>query len=544
MKTIKNLNVLAVSAPHWISNGNLDSKFYTFNSQTPFSLQNAIRDAVLSAEKGFSKYWHNSNFKSSKTRNEAVLLMEYWEQDKDKFEKLFEKINPNLLLIGAMTLSFRGAIEIAKYAKRKKGNNIFIVLGGKHANETVFRSRNKKHILNHVASPLTLMQEKAIPHIFDLIVSGDGEKVITVIGNIIGRLLEKKASFDNFNNGSNRLKLEEAHGDWITGQLINNELVYIGSKKNNLIDYTRLAYAIEQFEFKKGFEIFGTDYTVHAYSDNSRGCGYDCFFCSEKGTINGKLRIKDDTSINRLFYQFSVLEKYKKKDYKGKSFSIFIEDSIFLTGRPDFINQFSERCIDSKIHTKFGAQFTLDTFFILKDIEIENLIKVGLDYIAFGIETIDDDIAKTFSKNTDKKTGWKQKIKNVVLRCQKFNLKCGMFLIWGLGEMQDDRKNQLLEILNWIKIYNVPIDIGLNIATQHPLQIVNDTHLDKFGYKKYNYIDWGTDIDDEYLPYFIELFGEASTKYAINKNSLPSITELEELKKIYIEIKQITYSMV
>jgi len=541
------LKAIAISAPHWVSNKNKNNS-YSFNSLTPFSLQNALRDAIDCSINNKKSHWYKSNFNDFKTRNEAVLLLEYWEQDRNKFERIFDKINPNLLFIGAMSLSFRGAIEIAKYAKEKKGDDIFIVLGGKHVNETVFKSKKTKQILNHVGSPLTLMQQGSIPRIFDLVVSGDGEKVVSSIGEIIGKLIKNNASFDNFSNGSNREKLIESQGNWVAGQLVNNEIIYYENKPNNFINYSSLAYPLEQFEFKKGFKIFKTDYTIHAYSDGSRGCGYDCFFCSEKATINGKLRIKDYVSVNRLFQQFYILKKIKEKRYKKKSVSVFIEDSIMLTGKPGFIETFADKCIKNKIKIKYGAQFTLDTFLTLVDKKheekLKKLIEVGLDYVAFGIETVDDEIALSFSKNTNKKVGWLEKTLQVVLACQKYNLKCGMFLIWGLGETQEMRLFQLEQILQWISKFNVPIDIGLNIATQHPLQIVNDTHLNKFGYKKYNYLDWGTDANNEYLPYYIELFGEASTNYAIYKDKLPTIKDLKVLRDKYIKIKRLTYNLI
>lgn len=539
--------ILAVSAPHWVSNSNLENNF-SFNSQTPFSLQNALRDAVDSSINNEDSYWYKSNFRDFESRNQAVVMLEYWEQDRSKFEELFDRISPNLLLIGAMSLSFPGAIEIAKYAKEKKGNEVFVVLGGKHVNETVFKNSKTQQIMNHIGSPLVLMQQEVIPKVFDLVVSGDGEKIVTAIGEVLGSLIFKNASFDNFKNGSNIQKLVESKGSWVLGQLINNEIVYVQNESKEGIDYSTLAFPLEQFEFKKGFNIFKSDYTVHLYSDSSRGCGYDCFFCSEKSQINGKLRIKDYVSIDRLFKQFYRLKIISKERYVNNSISAFIEDSIMLTGNPFFLETFADRCIESGIRIKFGAQFTIDTFLTLannKNIEkLEKLIKVGLDYVAFGIETSDDEIALSFSKNTNKKIGWLEKTKHLVVTCQQNNLKCGMFLIWGLGETQRMREFQLDQIILWIERYRVPIDVGLNIATQHPLQITNETYLNEFGYKKYNYIEWGTDIDDDYLPFFIELFGEASVKYAIYKDKLPKIEDLKILREKYIKIKRLTYSII
>ncbi|MCB0540910.1 MAG: hypothetical protein KDE33_25590, partial [Bacteroidetes bacterium] len=284
------MKVLAVSAPHWVSNKSTATDL-TFNSQTPFSLHNALRDAVNEAETNIKSRWWNSNLKDFQKRNESVLLLEFWEQDKENFELAFNKINPDILFIGAMTLSFPGAIEIAKYAKQKKGENIFIVLGGKHVNETFFKNREGLYS-HHVGSPLKLMEENSIPQIFDLVISGNAEKVITKIGEIIGGLKKRGGSFSHFFEKTNILKLEQSEGDWIGGALFKNKLHYFESSIKTPINYLTLAHAVGQYNLTKGFKIFNTDYTIHGYSDTSLGCGFDCFFCSEKSSINGKIRIK------------------------------------------------------------------------------------------------------------------------------------------------------------------------------------------------------------------------------------------------------------
>ena len=79
------MKVLAVSAPHWVSNKSTATDL-TFNSQTPFSLHNALRDAVNEAETNIKSRWWNSNLKDFQKRNESVLLLEFWEQDKENFE--------------------------------------------------------------------------------------------------------------------------------------------------------------------------------------------------------------------------------------------------------------------------------------------------------------------------------------------------------------------------------------------------------------------------------------------------------------------------
>lgn len=515
---------MAVSAPHWVSSKGI-KKFQTFNSKTPFSLQNALRDAVGKAERKEGA-WGRSNFVDSKKRNAAVILMEFWEEEKEYFISAFKKNDPDILFIGAMTLSLPGAIEIASLARELKEGEIFIVIGGKHCNETFYK--NKSVYDNLDGSPLKLMASEVIPPVFDLVFSGDGEKAITSIGEIIELLLIRNLPFKNFNRY--RKKFEQSEGDWVAGQYKDNQIIYYEGN-GDPIDYNELPFAINQFKLNKSFKVFNTLYTAHVYSDLSKGCPYNCFFCSEKNYISGKLRIKNDISAIRLFKQFQITKSLQKNRFR--EISLFVEDSIFLGAREELIELFIEKLNDEKLVIPFGCQFTLDTFLYLEEKGvISRLAKVGLEYIAFGVETEDEDIARTFSKNTNKKNEWLNKIELVIIKCKENNLKCGMFLLWGLGESSKSRKSQLSNIQLWSKKHNVFIDVGLNIATEHPLRNKEN---------RYNYVDWGTDKDSPYFELFIQYFGEASEKYRLSKINFPSVDELRNLIKMYENIKRQLY---
>lgn len=535
------LKILAISAPHWISSGyNRESEPYSFDSEMPFSLHNAFREAVHKAITGESEAWMNSNLVDFETRNEVVVLMNYWLDEKEEFKRLYDRTKPDILFIGAMTLSMPGAIEIAEYAKSKSGSNIFTVLGGKHPSETFFISKNK-NVQHHIASPLKLMSEKTINPIFDLVVSGDGENVISNIGEIIYKLKLRNKPFDNFFDSSSIDLFQTSRGDWIAGRIFGKEIEVFRNANNDNIDYATLPIALGQFKFGKGFKILKTDHTVHAYSDTSRGCGYDCFFCSERASINGKLRIKDSTSVHRLLLQFKKALEIQGEMNRKKTLSLFVEDSIFLAGKPNFIKDFVFGCNLSSMKIPFGVQFTLDTFLSLDIKVLIDLKKVGLRYVAFGIETENELIAETFSKNTDKKQSWLSKTENTVEICSEIGISCGMFLIWGLGETQDSRVSQLKRIKAWSLKYNIAIDVGLNIATQHPLRVIGEMPAN---YQKYTYIDWGISQEDSRLPLFIELFGEASVKYAMNSEQIPSRRELSQLRDLLKEVKQHSYSLI
>lgn len=515
------MRVMAVSAPHWVSKVGV-SNVHSFNSKTPFSLQNALRDCIDKAINGIG-IWSKSNLAEKDNRKKAVLLLEYWEEEQIYFRERFIEISPDILFIGAMTLSLPSAIAIATEAKKLKGEKVFVVIGGKHCNETV-----QKHE-NHFSSPLFLMAEQKIPPVFDLVFSGDGEKAITTIGEIIGTIKTQKDSFETFH--FYKEKFEISKGNWIAGQFINGNMIYYEGKGGK-IDYSTLAFPTQQFPLGRGFSVFKTDFTAHAYSDMSKGCVYNCFFCSEKSSINGKVDANSFVPVERLSKQFMEVQELKEGQYRLSSVSIFVEDSIFLGGFPVLIRQFCTVLSSQKVNIPFGCQFTIDTF--NSNFEKGNiglLKEVGLSYVALGIETIEEDIALKFSKNTNRKESWVIKTENVIASCKKLGLKVGMFLLWGLGESQLSRIKQLNRIRCWVKEYNIQIEVGLNLATLHPLAPKNKNNT-------YTYIDWGTNKDSLYLPYFVKLFGEASVLYKNDtSNNFPSISDLEEIQELYLDLE-------
>jgi radical SAM superfamily enzyme YgiQ (UPF0313 family) len=206
---------------------------------------------------------------------------------------------------------------------------------------------------------------------------------------------------------------------------------------------------------------------------------------------------------------------------QGDSMSAFAEDSIILTGNPKHLNELAELLEANPLNIVFGGQFTID--YVLKT-EVQNAIKrlakVGLVYVYTGMETANEDIAATMSKNTDRKHGWIERNEEAVRFLTENNIKHGISVLWGLGETQADRTHQLDVVQGWQEKYNNPVCVSPNWATQHPL----------FNQSDFTYTKWGTAKDSEYLPYFVQLFGEASEEYKLDGVELPSLAELEDLR--------------
>ncbi len=501
------LRFMAVSAPQWASNGGVATS-YTLDSRTPFSLQNAMRLGALSVE-DWESNWSASNWCESELLNDSVFLLNYYNEEKSVFEERLDAIAPQVLFIGSMTLSLPSAVEFAKAAKQKLGDKVFVVLGGKHPMETTYLFHGE--VKHHPGSVSLLMQQGASPHVFDLVVSGDGEEVVQMIGEVIGGAVLNGQPIKNFSDYKDAFEI--VRGNFILSWIDHGDIQTLVKQKNPL-DYDLLPSPVSLFGVNNSFPVFGREYTAHIYSDMGKGCVFNCFFCSERSGVNGPV-VQTGSPAQRLYNQL------RDAAMQGDSMSAFAEDSIILTGNPKHLNELAELLEANPLNIVFGGQFTID--YVLKT-EVQNAIKrlakVGLVYVYTGMETANEDIAATMSKNTDRKHGWIERNEEAVRFLTENNIKHGISVLWGLGETQADRTHQLDVVQGWQEKYNNPVCVSPNWATQHPL----------FNQSDFTYTKWGTAKDSEYLPYFVQLFGEASEEYKLDGVELPSLAELEDLK--------------
>lgn len=449
--------------------------------------------------------------------------MNYFQDEINDFIELLEKKKPNLLLIGVMTLSYPGAIALAKCAKAILKNDVFIVLGGKHCIETFSYQNNAFY--HHKGSPLKNMIDSN-ENYFDLVLSGDGEEVIVQIGEMLGDILESKKEQKTFFTQIN--KLQKAKGKWFAGWIDKSKKSIEHIKSNELLlNYDSMPTPAEVFGITAMFPIFESDITGHAYSYMSKGCVYNCYFCSEKSSINGKMSQKN-TAPERLYKQFEKIREIGIKENKAKTISAFVEDSIILSGNINLLKKFNELLKSKPLSIKWGCQLTIDLFLRKDFLEIISELKEqGLMYILFGMETINENIASKMSKNSQKKKNWTDRNEEVLHQASRLGLKIGFTILWGLGEHSSDREKHLKSLKYWKSEYGLPNVISLNWAVQHPL--INDG-------VDYDFLEWGTPINSKYLEIFIELFGEASEKYCLENIELPHMSEMEKIKSEYLEL--------
>ena len=518
------LRLLAVAAPDRVS-GTPHVK--ALASRDPASLFNACRHAAWLASRSKHSAWSNSNWNASRESLRETFLLMHSLDDMPDFLEIVQEVRPNLLLIGAMTICLPGAIACAVEARRLLDESVFIVLGGRHASETIYlskaRSRADAFVMHHPSSPLNLAHKGEIPDVFDLIVAGDGEHIIAEVGEAVATL--PVAGNEKRRKRTDVLGLisPEIPGDWIAGAVAGEAIETVVSA-GNLIDYDKLPSPALMFGVSGGFDIFRGCKTAHVFSDTGRGCVYDCSFCSERKSVAGGLKSLEGAA-RRLHRQLVQSRSVIEADSPGWGASAFVEDSVLLAGSPRLIDAFIEFCRVEPPHVQFGAQLTIDLILRRRD-HIAALSSLGLRYLFVGIETLIPGNVGGMSKDLASRSGsWMTRVEAVLELCAALDIKVGAALLFGLGESQQDRL-QLLEVLRSLRMgTGNPSPISLNWAVQHPL-------CGDDGGANYKYTQWG--VPPGRFSELLSRYGEASTLYPVGGLSGPRLEDLEEIE-IYLK---------
>ncbi|QSQ26613.1 B12-binding domain/radical SAM domain-containing protein [Pyxidicoccus parkwayensis] len=513
------LRVIAVAAPDWVA-GVKDSR--ALNSRDPASLFNACRHAAQETRTP-SSAWSHSNWAGTRLERRSKVLLMYSLDEMPAFAELLRREQPNLLLLGAMSLCLPGAVACAALARELLGDRVVIVLGGRHASETMYlenpRRRDAEAVRHHPGSPLRLMASGRLAPVFDLVISGDGEHLITALGEAVARA-EREGSASLARSVFGQLD-GTVPGDWIAGMLDGNT-IHTRVSAARPVDYSRCPSPALEFGVAGAFDVFGGRMTAHVFSDTGRGCVYDCAFCSERKSATGGLR---DTAhaADRLYRQLSEAVTVISEDHPGRKSSAFVEDSVILGGSPRLVDQLAQRLESAPLDIEFGAQLTIDQI-LTRRAQLARLARVGLRYVFIGVETLVPEAIGGMSKDLGhKQAPWLARIHQALGLLSEHGIHCGCAILFGLGETQERRLELLDALWSMRRTYGMPEPISANWAVQHPL-------CGEDGGAGYEYLDWGTP-PGPFLDCF-HRFGEASVLYPLPHVGAPRLDEVRQVTGI------------
>jgi B12-binding domain/radical SAM domain protein len=520
VRSLPSLRVIAVAAPDRIKGQKEES---ALNSRDPASLFNACRIAASRALSGRGP-WGESNWaKGGRNRIRRNFLLMYSLDDMPEFVRLLKREKPNVILLGAMSLCMPGAIECARVARQILGRQVLIVLGGRHANETIYlwnkKARQTTDVLHHAGSPARLMRENRIPPLFDAVISGEAEYLIAELGEVMvsGTIWDLEKLFQRIS--------PHIPGNWIVSLPMGPDIVSAGV----VMDPNDLPPLAPLYGVSTSFDVFGNRMTAHVFSDTGAGCVYDCDFCSERSSVTGRLADVNGAP-QRLYRQMAEAVRVIREDHPGRGASAFIEDSVLLGGSPRALDEFCDLLDEKPLALQFGAQLTIDLI-LRRENQLRRLATAGLRYLFIGLETFDPNEIGGMSKNIGARTGsWNARFCKALDILSRNEIACGCALLFGLGETHNSRIALLDTLIDEKQKRGSPVVLSANWAVQHPLQ--NSTTE-----RVYDYTEWGTPPGG-HLSLFHH-FGEASLKYCMSEQAKPRLEHLREIVNKMTEFEAI-----
>lgn len=250
-----------------------------------------------------------------------------------------EMDKPYIFGFSVLTAAFKNAVFISRKLKENYPDSV-IIFGGIHPTAMPDEVLGYKHI--------------------DIVLRGEGEKALVDLY----RYIKSGKDFTHLSNISYR----------IDGQIIHNKT---GILSDSLDSFPSFPYHL----FNSGRYDLG-------FILSSRGCPYECIFCSNRVTTGRRYRFKSAEAIvnelNLLHYKYN------------RSYVLFVDDNLLVDRKRiyEIIENIRKAGLDKKMTFNFQARGDNVDYKLLED-----LYGAGFRSIFFGIETSSDKIMKIIKKN-------------------------------------------------------------------------------------------------------------------------------------------------
>ena len=259
---------------------------------------------------------------------------------------------------------------------------------------------------------------------------------------------------------------------------------------------------------------------------SSRGCPYDCIFCSNRITTGKKYRYK---SAQAILEELTLL--YKRYSI---NFVLFLDDNLLVDKKRLFllVEGIKKEGLDKKMTFSCQGRGDNVNYQLLKD-----LYDAGFKSIFFGLETSSDKVMRAIKKNESV-----AECVEAVRLAKKIGYHVSATFIYGLPEETH------LDRMNCVKLSNeLGIDmIRYNNATPYPGTELYDIAKRQGSLKidglYENFVSVGTFIESPFkkipIPYIPAGSSEAQIRMDILFSYFNSYLNLPKIKMIFLEPDQ------
>ncbi|MGI5467563.1 B12-binding domain-containing radical SAM protein [Streptomyces sp. CA-132043] len=426
---------------------------------------------------------------------------------KERWVRLVREVRPRAVLISAVSPAHRYALEIASLVKAEAPDT-FVILGGRHADETITCTPDGQALILKPSSPLSVIREGKAPRVIDAVVTGEAHHAVDLLMRAVALAIDldrHRVNREHVLGHLQALLAEEGPGP---GQalavLVSDDGFDAVPLRGRTLDLAELPSPYEAFAIRSHFPIFTAPTTGRvlrtAHFMVSNACPYRCNFCSESVQVAGVLKRFKRDPIS------TAAERVCEYVHYGAE-SLFFDDSVFWSGRYRDIAEFCDLLaelrttdgariaprfgarpadpddLDRLRRLQWGAQLTVDTLVALHTSEqsaeiLRKMKAAGCTYVYMGIESMSTQVMDNIHKNLrrDETRPWKAKVREAARLVKEQGLELGTSVLFGLdGETRESIDETIHEVGRLVD--DGLIDLASpNILTYHPATPVTVKH--------------------------------------------------------------------
>lgn len=415
----------------------------------------------------------------------------------DKIKRYFiwmlKTVRPRVVLISAVSPAHRYALDIARVVKQHDPT-ILVILGGRHADETMRYRDGEPRLDLAYSSALQAMSDGRLEPVIDFLVSGEGYHALNLLMKAISIAMDLKLKTVAVSDVVNMLDQLATVNDALSGQAviaaIEGQQVHVFPMRGKPTDLANLPPPYRAFAIRAEFSIFESpdgriQRTAHMMTTNA--CPFRCNFCSEAVTVVGHLlRFSCQPVQTALEY---ILEYVS---YGAEA--IFFDDSVFWAGNFERMFDFCASLSDVKskaaadldlvwprgeenkqrlVNLQWGAQMTFEFLTTLMDesraIELLRAMRsAGCTYVYCGLESMVPAIMDKVHKNIHKEIPWKSKVRKTLELFKQAGIRVGVSVLFGLEGETRDTIEETIEAVSGLVQEDLIHIASPNVCTYHP----------------------------------------------------------------------------
>lgn len=472
--------------------------------------------------------------------DQTVFDPRVWNDEiKDYFvNSILMKVRPRVVLISAVSPAHRYALDIANTIRRHLPGCI-IVLGGRHADETIHYNPQTKQIKLEPTGTFRKIYEGEIEQVIDFVIAGQGYYALDLLMKAISLAMRIKTKSVKVSDVIHCLSEFAPVFGQVSGSALiaalDQDQIHVWVVTGPKLDLHELPSPYRAFAIRARFPIFRTDghvaRTAHFMVTNA--CPFHCSFCSEGSIVVGMFLSFGSFGNEGVARAIERMVEYI--EYGAEA--IFFDDSIFWGGYVGAIVNFCRewikirelalnaqtprvtlfgRTIDCEkiINLVWGAQFTVDALASRHtpqeaEFVLEIMQMAGCSYIYMGIESMSEAVIVNVHKNLNKTEPWDTRVRRALGLARQAGIRVGSSVLFGLEGETPETIAETIEKVEELLAEDLLFIASPNILTYHPNTAITHQHQME---EKLDYHSLNLDNRPPYS-YFEEAFPAVVSKY-------------------------------